>query len=509
MLAARGWCAGRARLSPAADHRRPREEPPVLARFLRRVTATGRAAVQARRRGLLAATRPAAPALIVGALADRARRKPGLVAENASLRQQLLLLRRSVKRPRCTPAGRALLVFLASRVRAWRSALLIAQPATLLRWHRQLSRQSWRRKSRSAAMARRPKIAADTIALIREMAATNPLRGAERIRGELLQLDLRAAKWTVRKHIRDARPPRRSGQTRATCLRNHATDIRACDSLPIAAVLFRPPYAFVVLALGSRRVVHVGATRHPTDARVAQRLREATPFGQRPRHLIRDNDAKYGQAFARVAAVTGMAELRTACRAPGQNALGERFLGSVRRECLDHLLVLGEAHLRRVLREDAGHFNAGRPHQGLQQRIPDRAEGSGHLPQAGEGASCGGAGWATPPLPARGMSHGTGHADEATSQDSGRTGEAAMRRMVGSVELVPDELFTPYTMRSSGGPETISGVARDGVLRAGALLDRVAVEAAGAPVQITIPASSSIPGPPALARATPAPGPAR
>ncbi len=106
-----------------------------------------------------------------------------------------------------------------------------------------------------------------------------------------------------------------------------------------------------VIELDSRRVVHVGVTRHPTDAWVAQQLREATPFGQRPRYLIRDNDRKYGVAFARVATANGITELRTAYRAPRQNATCERFLGSVRRECLDHLLVLGEAHLRRILRE--------------------------------------------------------------------------------------------------------------------------------------------------------------
>ncbi len=118
---------------------------------------------------------------------------------------------------------------------------------------------------------------------------------------------------------------------------------------------------------------HVGVTRHPTDAWVAQQLREATPFAQRPRYLIRDRDSKYGSAFTRVAATTGIAELRTAYRAPRQNATCERFLGSVRRECLDHVLVLGEGHLRRVLREYAAYCNTARPHQGLQQRIPDPA----------------------------------------------------------------------------------------------------------------------------------------
>jgi transposase InsO family protein len=129
-----------------------------------------------------------------------------------------------------------------------------------------------------------------------------------------------------------------------------------------------------VIALGSRRVVHVGVTRHPTDAWVAQQLREATPFGQRPRYLIHDRDSKYGRAFARVATATGIQELRTAYRAPRQNATCERFLGSVRRECLDHVFVLGERHLRRVLRDYVAYFNEDRPHQGLGQRVPEERE---------------------------------------------------------------------------------------------------------------------------------------
>jgi len=287
------------------------------------------------------------------------------------LRQQLVVLTRGVKHPRCTPVDRVLLVLLASRVRDWQQALHIVQPDTFLRWHRQLFRLVWRRRSRPGPAARRPKVPPETIVLIRETAAANVLWGAERIRGELLKLDIRVAKWTVQKYMCDARPPRHAGQPWATFLRNHAGDIWACDFLPVTDLLFRPVYAFFIIALGTRRVVHVGVTRHPTDAWVAQQLREATPFGQRPRYLIRDNDSKYGSAFTRVAEASGITVVRTAYRAPRQNATCERFLGSVRRECLDHVLVLGEAHLRRILREYATYFNTARPHQGLQQAPPD------------------------------------------------------------------------------------------------------------------------------------------
>jgi len=170
--------------------------------------------------------------------------------------------------------------------------------------------------------------------------------------------------------MRTARPPRPSGQTWATFLHNHAADIWAGDFLPVTDLLFRPLYAFVIVALASRRVVHGGVTRHPTDAWAAQQLREATPFDQRPRSLIRDNDSKFGPAFARVAATSGIEVLRTGYKTPRMNAVRERFLGSVRRECLDHLLILGEVHLRRALREYVCYFNHRRPQQGLGQQIP-------------------------------------------------------------------------------------------------------------------------------------------
>ncbi len=321
-------------------------------------------------RRLLAATAPSTARLVVDTLADLPRSKGALIAENALLRQQLVVLQRRVKRVPCTPADRALLVLLASRVRAWRQALLIVQPETLLRWHRQGFRLFWRHKSHAGTPTARPKVASETITLIKEMAAANRLWGAERIRGELLKLGIHVAKTTIQRSMRQARPPRHSGQTWATFLRTHAADIWACDLLPVTDLLFRQVYAFFIVELASRRVVHVGVTRRPTDAWVAQQLREATPFGQSPRYLIRDNDSKFGPAFARVAQDSSIESLRTAYRAPRMNAICERFLGSVRQECLDHLLILSEAHLRRALRAYVAYFNAERPHQGIAQQVP-------------------------------------------------------------------------------------------------------------------------------------------
>jgi len=313
-------------------------------------------------------TRPAPLALALGAAADAPRSRSDLLLENALLRHQLLILARTVTRPRFTSVDRGLLVLLASWLRTWAGALVIVRPETVLRWHRQGFRLFWRRKSRAAKPAAR--LPRETIDRIRQLGRENPLWGAERIRGELLKRDIRVSKRTIQRYLRQTRPPRPPGQTGATVLHNHAPDTWACDFLPVTDVLFQPLFAFFVIALGSRRVVHVGVTRHPTDAWVAQQLREATPFDERPRFLIRDNDRKYGPRFARLAAASGIRVLRTPVRAPRANATCERFLGSVRRECLDHLLVLSEGHLRHILKEYTAYFNRARPHQGLGQRVP-------------------------------------------------------------------------------------------------------------------------------------------
>jgi len=313
-------------------------------------------------------TRPAT-AHLAGTGTDLARTRRQLLAENALLRQQVLVLRRGVTRPAVAPADRVLLVLLAGRVRAWRQALLLVQPETLLRWHRAGFRSCWRRKSRPGPG--RPPLSAETVALIQRLEAENPFWGAERIRGELLKLGIRVAKRTIQTYLPGPGTPRPRGQTWVPFLRNHVGEVWACDFLPVTDLLFRPLFAFFIIELATRRVVHVAATRHPTDAWVAQQLREATPFGQHPRYLIRDNDRKFGATFARVAAASGIAILRTPVRAPRANAVCERFLGSARRECLNHVLILGERQLSRVLREYVAYFNRARPHQGLGQALPE------------------------------------------------------------------------------------------------------------------------------------------
>jgi putative transposase len=314
-------------------------------------------------------TTPLTSSLPLGTLADLARSKAELMAENALLRQQLIILKRQVKRPACTKRDRVLLVLLARVVRTWKQALFLVQPDTLLRWHRELFGLYWKRRSK--ASSHKPKVAAETIALIREMAKENRLWGAERIRGELVKLGIPVCKRTIQKYMRQVRTPQPRGQKWATFVHNHAAQIWACDFLQVTDLFFRPLFAFFLIEHKSRRVIHVGVTRSPTDAWVAQQLREATPYGQAPTYLICDNDSKFGSGFARVATTSAIEILKTPIHAPRANAICERFLRSVRQECLDHLMILHEKQLQRMLNQYVAYFNLARPHQGIRQQLPE------------------------------------------------------------------------------------------------------------------------------------------
>ncbi|MBI5033877.1 MAG: hypothetical protein HZB51_25440 [Chloroflexi bacterium] len=226
------------------------------------------------------------------------RGKVELIAENALLRQQLIIiLHRQIIKPSFSQSDRLWLVFLASRVKNWKEAPLISKPDTLLRWHRQGFQLFWKFTSRNRDG--RPQLDKETITLVQQMPRENRLWGVGRIRGELLKLGLTVAKRTIQKYIARVCPDKPNSQTWATFLKNHAKDIWVCDFLPVIDVWFRLFYLFFIIELASRRVVYFGVTRSPSDAWVAQQLCEATLFGQAPRFLIRDRDCKYGQALHR------------------------------------------------------------------------------------------------------------------------------------------------------------------------------------------------------------------
>ena len=191
----------------------------------------------------------------------------------------------------------------------------------------------------------KPKIPPETIDLICKMANENRLWGAERIRGELLKLGIKVCKRTIQKYMPKERKPPSSSQTWATFVKNHIGDIWACDFTVVYDWLFRPWHIFVIMELKTRRIVHSAVTPSPTDEWTAQQLREATPWGQGPKHLLHDRDSKYASHFSAVATGSGIQELRTPYRAPRANGICERYMGSLRRECLNHALILNDRHL--------------------------------------------------------------------------------------------------------------------------------------------------------------------
>ena len=263
------------------------------------------------------------------------------------------------------------LVFLARWIPNWKQVLQIIQPDTLLRWHREGFRLFWKLKSRRPVQTQPQRLAPDTIALIEQMARDeSQLWGAERIRGELLKLDIQVAKRTIQKYMQAARSKPQSGQSWSTFLQTHGKDIWACDFVPVVTLLFKTLHAFVIVHHESRRVVHVGVTVHPTDEWITQQIRDATPFEEKPKYLICDNDKKYGPMFERVVQASSIEVIHTPYEAPRANAICERFVGSLRRECLDHMLVIGERQLIRVLKGYVSYFNPARPHQGIAQPIP-------------------------------------------------------------------------------------------------------------------------------------------
>jgi transposase InsO family protein len=311
-------------------------------------------------------TKPATAVLAVGAASDITRSRKDLVAENAILRQQLIVLNRQVKRPKVTNGDRLRLVLLSRLTQFWDSALHLVQPHTLLRWHRDLFRRYWKRKSRPKN--HKPRIPQETIDLIKDMAEKNWLWGAEKIQGELLKLGIKVSKRTIQKYMKKVR--KRSSQNWRTFLKNHAHQIWACDFTTATSLFFIPIYIFVIMELESRRIVHTAVTLKPTDEWTAQQLREATPWDNRPKYLIRDNDNKFSKKFSAVAISSGIKELKTPFQAPKANAHCERLIGTMKRECLDHFLVFNQYQLKRIIVAFAEYYNQHRAHQGIMQRIP-------------------------------------------------------------------------------------------------------------------------------------------
>jgi len=250
--------------------------------------------------------------------------------------------------------------WLSQRWHGWRAALHVVQPATVLAWHRRGFRLFWTWKSRHRTG--RPGVPADVRALIREMSTMNPLWGAPRIHGELQKLGISVSQSTVAKYMQ--RPRRPPSQTWRTFLTNHASQIMAADFFVVPTVTFRLLFVLVILAHDRRQIVHVAVTAHPTAAWTAQQLRNAFPENEGPHYLLHDRDS----VFAHVATtLEGMNihQVRTAPRSPWQNAYVERVIGSIRRECLDHVIVLNATGLHRALADYVAYCIRSRTHLAL------------------------------------------------------------------------------------------------------------------------------------------------
>ena len=249
--------------------------------------------------------------------------------------------------------------------RGWRSAVHIVRPDTVIAWHRRGVRLFWTWKSRHRVG--RPPVPDDIRALIREMSTANPLWGAPRIHGELQKLGVSVSQSTVAKYMR--RHPRPPSQTWRTFLTNHASQIMAVDLFVVPTVTFRTLFVLVILAHERRQIVHVAVTEHPTAAWTAQQLRNAFPDHEAPAYLLHDRDAIFAGVATTIAGMNIQA-VRTAPRSPWQNAYVERVIGSIRRECLDHVIVANEAGLQRVLRDYLTYYLHSRTHLALDKDPP-------------------------------------------------------------------------------------------------------------------------------------------
>jgi putative transposase len=278
-----------------------------------------------------------------------------LQVEILALRHQVAVLKRSQRRRlRLNSADRLFWVWLSRLWSQWRSALFIVKPETVIAWHRKGFRLYWTWKSGRGTPGR-PEVGEEIRELIRKMSRANSLWGAPRIHGELLKLGIQVSQATVAKYmVRHRTPP---SQTWRTFLNNHVKDLVSVDFFTVPTVSFRVLFVFIALAHHRRRVLHFNVTAHPTSEWTAQQMAEAFPWDSAPRYLLHDRDSIYGDSFRERVRGMGMKEVLTAPRSPWQNPYTERLVGSIRRECLDHMVIFNKGCLRRILKSYFDYYN--------------------------------------------------------------------------------------------------------------------------------------------------------
>ena len=291
-----------------------------------------------------------------------------LAVENVCLRQQLAVLSRKQSRPLLRDKDRRFWILMSRWFPKWEDCLLIVQPETVLKWHERGWRTYWRWKSKRGQPGRK-RIPLELRQLIRRLAAENPLWGQVRIMAELLKLGYVVSPRTVRRYIRRPWSGKPSPQWKEFLAR-HAKDVWACDFCCVRTLTFQTLYVFFLIHHATREIVHIRVTRNPAAAWTGQHVVNACFEREPPKYLIRDRDGIYGHEFRRKVSALGIREIRTPVRAPKANAIAERFVGTLRRECLDHVFIFNERHLQGVVDEFVGYYNRQRPHRSLGQRPP-------------------------------------------------------------------------------------------------------------------------------------------
>jgi transposase InsO family protein len=296
------------------------------------------------------------------------KKRSDLALENLALRQQLATMKRSIKRPILRKRDRLFWILLSRFWDGWRQTLIIVKPETVVQWHRKGFKLFWRFKSRSRG-AGRPPVSTEIRDTIRRMAHANPLWGAPRIHGELLKLGIEISERTV-SNLMPSHRPRPPSQRWQTFLKNHMTNTVSMDFFTVPTTTFRIMFVLVMLSHSHRRIVHFNVTTNPTDRWTAQQIVEAFPWDTVPKYLLRDRDSIYGSYFRKRLKNMVIKEVLITPRSPWQNPFVERVIGSIRRDCLDHIIVLNERHLKRILSSYFDYYHHDRTHYGLGKDTP-------------------------------------------------------------------------------------------------------------------------------------------
>ena len=298
------------------------------------------------------------------------RSREDLVLENLALRQQLLALHAKRPRSRLGSIDKLFWVALRSLWTGWKKSLIVVQPETVVRWHRAGFRLYWTWLSRTRRVVGRKPLTKELRELIFRIVAENPTWGAPRIHGELLKLGFEISERTVSRWVKRATRSPDPVRCWLVFLRNHRGAITAMDFFTVPTLTFGVLYCFFVIGHDRRKILHCNVTRQPTALWIVQQLREAWGFEQPHRFLIFDRDAKFSAAVISTVKQNGTEPVRTAFRSPWQNGVAERWVGSVRRDLLDHVIILNERHLRRLLRDYVRYYHEDRTHLGLGKDTP-------------------------------------------------------------------------------------------------------------------------------------------